>query len=187
MAGAKRFEELLVWQRMNELHLEVWTATDRPPASRDFRFRDQIRDASESAMRNVSEGFGRFNPREFAHFLDISCASALETQSLLMKAHSVGYLKDDEFRRLNHLVERGLQALARFQRYLRSPRWKRNAERRYGPANWKKNDPNENVTNDPNDVYNFAFGRPRGFFGGLSRVLSRISAAASAPLVSGFL
>ena len=32
----------------------------------------------------------------------------------------------------------------------------------------------------------FARGRPRGFFGGLSSAFSRISAATSAPLVSGF-
>src|SRR5205814_10567300 len=34
--------------------------------------------------------------------------------------------------------------------------------------------------------YTFALGLPSGFFGGLSSAFSRISAAASAPLVSGF-
>ena len=45
------------------------------------------------------------------------------------------------------------------------------------------NDPN--VSNDPND-YAFVFGLPRGFLGGLSSAFSRISAATSAPFVSGF-
>ena len=141
MAVANRFEELVVWQRMHELHLEVWKATEVPPSSRDFKFKAQIRDASESAVRNVAEGFGRYNPLEFARFLDIARASVLETQALLIKGRDVGYWPQDEFERLNALADRGLQALAKFQRYLRSPEAKRNAERRYGQ------DKNANGTN----------------------------------------
>jgi four helix bundle protein len=132
MPAATKFEELLVWQLMHELHIEVWKATETPPAARDFRFRDQIRDASESTVRNVAEGFGRFNPGQFAAFLDISRASALETKALLKKGLDVGYWSENEFKRLDTLADRGLQALAKFQRYLRSPRAKRNAEGRYG-------------------------------------------------------
>ena len=140
---------------MHELHLEVWKMTERPPASRDFKFRDQIRDASESAQRNVSEGFGRFNPGEFAHLLDVSRASALETQALLLKARDVGYVSREEFQRLNGLAERGLQVLARFQRYLRSPRAKRNFERlrerlRREMEPTGQNDANVDGRNNPN-------------------------------------
>jgi four helix bundle protein len=175
MNGAERFEELVTWQRMYELSLEVWKFTRDPPASRDFRYRDEIRDASDSAHRNVAEGFGRYNPMDFARFLDISRASALETQALLKKGRDMGYLSQDDFARLDALAIRGLQALARFQRYLRSPRARRNAERhRYrrneraltnesngpnqngpnqnGPNqnDPNENDPNENDPNDPN-------------------------------------
>jgi four helix bundle protein len=149
MAPVDRFEDLLTWQRMNELSIEVWKATDVLPASRDFDFRDQIRDASDSAQRNVAEGFGRFNPPQFVYFLDIARASALETKALLKKGFTVGYWKEDEFRRLDTLANRGLQAVARFQRYLRSPQARRNAARRYQRTRHKRNA--TNVTNDPND------------------------------------
>jgi four helix bundle protein len=152
---AKRFEELICWQRMNELSLEVWKATNRPPASKDFDFRNEIRDASDSAQRNVAEGFGRFTPPQFANFLDISRASALETKALLKKGLSVGYWTQGEFERLDKLANRGLQAVARLQRYLRSPAAKRNAARRYRKNETNdpndKNEPNDpNGTNDPN-------------------------------------
>ena len=81
MAAAQRLEELVSWQRMHELNVEVWKATDRGPASRDFDFRDEIRDAADSTERNVAEGFGRYNPGVFANFLDYSRASAHETRS----------------------------------------------------------------------------------------------------------
>jgi four helix bundle protein len=92
VAGVKRFEELLAWQRMNELSVEVWRSTETGPAFRDFKFRDQIRDASDSAARNIAEGFGRFSPPQFAHFLDVSRGSAQETQALLRKGSATGPL-----------------------------------------------------------------------------------------------
>ena len=59
---------------MHELNIEVWTATEQGRASRDFDFRNEIRDAADSAERNVAEGFGRYKPLVFANFLDFSRA-----------------------------------------------------------------------------------------------------------------
>jgi four helix bundle protein len=143
VAVARRFEDLLSWQRMRELNVEVWKATDQPPVSANFKFCSQIRDASDSAERNVAEGFGRFHPGQFAHFLDVSRASALETKTLLSKGLAVGYWKEEEFARLDKLADRGIQAVAKLQRYLRSPRAKRNAQRFRNRT--------LNLPNDPND------------------------------------
>ena len=130
MVAARRFEELLVWQRMHELSTEVWRATNTSPVVSDTRFRDQIRNASDSAASNVAEGFGRFSPPQFAHFLDIARASAQETRSLLRKGLAVGYWVLEDYERLDALAIRGIQAAARLQRYLRSPQAKRYAARR---------------------------------------------------------
>jgi hypothetical protein len=80
-------------------------------------------------LQPSAEGFGRFSPGQFAHILDISRASALETKTLLKKGLAVGYWAEAEFRRLDDLATRGLQTIAKLQRYLRSPAAKRNAER----------------------------------------------------------
>ena len=131
MPVARRVEDLLVWQIARELHLAVYRATNHPPSSRDFKFTAQIRDASESVVRNVAEGFGRYNPPVFAQFLDHSRASAEETRTLLRKGLDAGYWDTDEFEDLNALATRALQSIAKFQRYLRSPTAKRNAAGRY--------------------------------------------------------
>src|SRR5688572_26090239 len=134
---------------MYELSLEVWKFTDQPPASRNFKHRDQIRDSSDSAHRNVAEGFGRYNPGEFARFLDVSRGSAEETRALLKTAHAARYLSDEEFAALDALAIRGLEALAKLQRYLRSPDAKRNADRwRYKKQRARHA---KSVSNDPND------------------------------------
>lgn len=121
MAGANRFEDLTVWQRMLELNYEVWKATTWVAAGRDFCFANQIRQAVDSAERNVAEGFGRFDPTECAHFLDISRASTLETQTLLKEGLAVGHFTEDDFARLDALATRGLQALDHFELYLNPP------------------------------------------------------------------
>ena len=114
---------------MYELSVEVWRATHAGPASRDFDFRREVRDASDSAHRNVAEGFGRYSPPQFLQFLDLARASAQETRALLRKGLIVGYLTEDQFAQLDILAARGLQSLAKLQRYLRTPEARRNAER----------------------------------------------------------
>src|SRR5215210_4231503 len=129
MESADRFEDLLTWRLMYELSLEVWKFTGEEPVRRNFKYCDQIRDSSDSAHRNVAEGFGRYNPGEFVRFLDISRGSAEETRALLKTACEKRFISDERFDALDRLAVRGLQALARFQRYLRSPAAKRNAQR----------------------------------------------------------
>jgi four helix bundle protein len=57
------------------LNAKVFEMTSKPPSVHDFKFRDNIRDAADSAERNFPEGFGKFAPAEFARFLDHSRAS----------------------------------------------------------------------------------------------------------------
>jgi hypothetical protein len=66
------FRNLIVWQLADELRREILVFTDTGPASRDFKYRDQIRDAIASVCRNTAEGFDRFRPVEFARFLEFA-------------------------------------------------------------------------------------------------------------------
>ena len=65
-----KFQDLDDWQVADEVRHEVYALTATGPASNDFKFCSQIRDAAASATRNISEGFGRFYPGDFAHFMD---------------------------------------------------------------------------------------------------------------------
>ena len=153
MQVATRFEELVTWQRLYELSVEVHKATVSGAAARDADYCEQIRDASDSAQRNVAEGFGRFDPPQFANFLNFSRGSAQETRALLRKGLDAGYFTRHEYARLDKLAVQGLQLLARFQRYLRSSAAKRNAARRYRrspPRRYAPNDAKRSEPNDPN-------------------------------------
>ena len=103
--------------------------TSAPPACHDFKFRDNIRDAADSAQRNFPEGFGRFAPGDFAHFLDHSRASLLEVNNELNVGLDRGYFRTEDVNAAASLLKRALKALSGLQRYLRSPQAKLNAQR----------------------------------------------------------
>jgi four helix bundle protein len=107
--AVRDFKDLLCWQLANELKCEVVAFTATGPASRDFRFRDQIRDSAAAAARDIAEGFGRFRPREFARFLEYARASLMETQTSLVDGRDRAYIPPALYHRLNNLARAALK------------------------------------------------------------------------------
>ena len=94
---ARRFEDLIVWRKAEDLSVEVYRATAWPSAfARDSGLSDQIRRAAVSIMSNIAEGFARYSRAEFRHFLSIACGSAAEVRSQLHLAHRLGYIEASE-------------------------------------------------------------------------------------------
>ena len=112
-------DDLIAWQLSYELQREVYALTAGGPAARDFKFRDQIRDSSASASRNIAEGFARFRPKELARFLEIARGSLTETHHL-RDGRDRGYFAAADHARLSLLAGRAAIATTRLLRHLRS-------------------------------------------------------------------
>ena len=125
----RRYQDFAAWRLAAELNSAIFKLTSRPPSSVDFKYRDNLRDAADSAQRNFPEGFGRFAPGDFAHFLDHSRASLLEVENELAVGLDRGYFTQEDVDSATLLVKRALKALSGLQRYLRSPQAKVNAQR----------------------------------------------------------
>ncbi len=54
---AQRVEDLKVWQRARDFCVAVNAIIGRPGFQRDRRLREQLRDAVDSVIANISEGF----------------------------------------------------------------------------------------------------------------------------------
>jgi four helix bundle protein len=119
---AKRFEELIAWQRAAELKQGVLAFTAREHVCRDFKYCNQIRESTRSATRNTAEGFGRYYPKDFMRFLRIAAGSLHETMDHLHEGLDRGYVDADEHERLVRLAKRALKANTRLQAYLRTAR-----------------------------------------------------------------
>jgi four helix bundle protein len=120
--SVQRFEDLVTWQLAYQLQQEVFAFTATGSASRDLKYRDQIRESSRSAPRNTAEGFGRYYPREFIRFLRFAAGSLHETKNHLRDGLDRRYLTADEFERLNRLAIRAIKANVRLTAYLQDAR-----------------------------------------------------------------
>jgi four helix bundle protein len=89
---ARRFEDLEVWKKAEDLAVVVYRASSTLPFSHDFALRDQVRRAAISVMSNIAEGFDRYSRAEFRHFLSVSRSSAAEVRAQLHLAHRLEYL-----------------------------------------------------------------------------------------------
>jgi four helix bundle protein len=138
--SVRNFEDLVCWQLSYELKCEVFAFTATDPASRDFKYRDQVRDSSAAAPRDISEGFGRFRPREFARFLEFARGSLMETRTSLVDGRDRGYLTQALYSRLSNLARGALKATTNLmlskqrQADESSPKRKRPARARLDPA-----------------------------------------------------
>ena len=94
MATIHRFEDLEIWQVAKKLSLKVFRLTETGPASKDFRFRDQIRSSAGSVMDNIAEGFERSGQFELVNFLSISKGSSGEVRSQLHRGIDQNYFSE---------------------------------------------------------------------------------------------
>jgi len=113
------FRQLAAWQRVDELRQEIIAFTSKEPASTDFKFCKQIRDAIGSACRNTSEGFDRFRPGENGRFLEFAKGSIGEVQDCLIEAKQKKYINEQLFDRLWTLSRRAAGTNVNYQKYLR--------------------------------------------------------------------
>ena len=133
MSGVRRFEDLVVWQLAVRIRDRVDALVESGPAARDFKFRDQIRDSGASAPRNVAEGFLRFNPAEFAYFMNVARSSLAETQNHLLHGKERKYFNETDFKDLWRLTCRALKAANRLHAYLRREAHKKDQHYMFEP------------------------------------------------------
>ena len=120
MPGVSRYEDLEAWQLADELKREVYALTESGPASKDFKFRDQIRDSAASSTKNIAEGFGRFRPADNARFVEFSVASTMETKDSLKDGVDRGHFLPERAFRAQQLAERTIQCSTKLIVYLKS-------------------------------------------------------------------
>ena len=116
--GARRHTELDAWQLASELREKATQLTRVRDFAQNAWLRSQLTRATQSACSNIAEGFGRYQPRDFARFLRMSRGSLTEVQEHLESARQAGIVGESEFRDLVHLASRAIGAVTRLIRYL---------------------------------------------------------------------
>jgi len=94
MGKIEKFEDILVWQKSQELIILIYGEFRN---IKDYAFRDQIQRAAVSIMNNIAEGYERKGNKEFRKFLYIAKGSCGEVRSMLYLALRLKYIQKDKF------------------------------------------------------------------------------------------
>ena len=91
--------------------------------------RRQLEEAVAGPPAQIAEGFGRFNPADFARFLVMARASLMESQNHLRDAVDKGYIAEEARLEQDRLADAALREVTGLMEYLQSPKALRNARR----------------------------------------------------------
>jgi four helix bundle protein len=119
-----RFEDLEAWKEARKLTASVYEFTRAGALGKDFGLRDQMQRAAVSSMANIAEGYGRGGRIEFARFLNIAHASAIELQSHLYVAQDLEYVTAAQFKQLYAQSESVRRLIGGLINYLKNPKQK---------------------------------------------------------------
>ena len=107
---AKKFEELVVWQKSHQFVLSIYKLTLSFPQHELFGLVSQIRRSAVSVPANIAEGFKRKGKADKLRFFNISQASLEETRYYLILANDLGYAKTKHLKTSLDEISRMLNA-----------------------------------------------------------------------------
>jgi len=100
---AKTFKDLIVWQESYKLALAVYKTTAQFPRQEQYGLTSQLQRAVVSVSSNIAEGFGRNGAREKDQFYGMAHGSLTEVENQILIAKGVGYIKQEEFDKLESM------------------------------------------------------------------------------------
>jgi four helix bundle protein len=92
---AKKYSDLVAWQRAMDLVADIYRVSIEFPKSELYGLTSQLRRAAVSVPSNIAEGYGRSGRREFAHALSIALGSLAEVETQILIAERLGYIAAD--------------------------------------------------------------------------------------------
>ncbi|MHC4508806.1 MAG: four helix bundle protein [Planctomycetota bacterium] len=88
---AKRFTDLIVWQKAHKFVLAVYRFTAGFPKEEVYGLTSQLRRTTVSIAANIAEGFKKTGAADKIRFLNISQGSLEECRYYLMLANDLRY------------------------------------------------------------------------------------------------
>ena len=92
---ARRFEDLVMWQKSHALVLRVYRCTASFPKQETFGLTSQMRKAAVSVPANIAEGFSKRGKIDKARFMNMAQGSLEELRYYFILARDLGYVARD--------------------------------------------------------------------------------------------
>ena len=98
MDTSSSFENLIMWQKMHKIVLDIYKMTNSFPKSELFGITGQIRRSAVSVAANIVEGFSKKGKADKLRFFNIAEGSLEETNYFLLLIKDLGYSETDDMR-----------------------------------------------------------------------------------------
>jgi four helix bundle protein len=127
--GVKRYMGLRAWQACNRYKRAIYRLCADGPISRDWSRRRQLEESVAGPPAHLAEGYGRFNPPDFARFVVFARSSLMESQNHIDDGVDKGYINQQMLISLSELAGAALKEVGGLLEYLQSPEALDNARR----------------------------------------------------------
>ena len=119
MKKAKKFKDLVVWQKAHELVIQIYRLTKTYPKNEMFGLTSQLRRAAISVPANLAEGFKRVTLAEKLRFYNIAQGSLEEVRYYLILSQDLEYAQTaelmEDLESVSRLLEAFMKSLRRKQ------------------------------------------------------------------------
>ena len=95
MEKAKRFQDLIVWQKAHQFVLGIYKMSSNFPKEEAYGLTSQLRRSAVSIPANIAEGFTKRGNADKARFMNISQGSVEETKYYLILVNDLNYYKTE--------------------------------------------------------------------------------------------
>ena len=92
----KNYKELKVWQKSDELCLEIYRITAKFPKEEKYGLTSQIRRSVVSIPSNIAEGYGRKTTIDYIRMLYIAYGSVCELETRILLAGDLDLVEKGE-------------------------------------------------------------------------------------------
>ena len=100
----QNYRDLIVWKKAHQNALLIYSQTKEFPKEEQFGITSQIRRAAVSIPTNIAEGTGKSTKKDFANYLQTALGSTQEVEYLLLLSNELSYLNQEQFQKINSLV-----------------------------------------------------------------------------------
>jgi four helix bundle protein len=118
MSDYYRVEDLLVYQKLCDLHVEISSMTAKWPSEERFELSSQIRRSSNSSPANLAEKHSDRHVKNKIEGVNRARGEALETVHPLFIAKRKSYIKDDTFEAYRERYQECIRMLNGLERKL---------------------------------------------------------------------
>ena len=95
MEPARRFQDLVMWQKSHALTLRTYRLTTMYPKHEIYGLSAQMRRAAVSVSANIAEGFSKRGKADKARYLNTAQGSLEELRYYFLLSRDLEYLKAD--------------------------------------------------------------------------------------------